>query len=150
MCIRDRNNNNYIVIQLKSIIDARNLYLVWHGEAQPREPAKLPLSILDVKAFCMSCGRAGFRHQWTFSTFYNLSNEHPSLASANPSNLMTLPISDLAQCETVTFGSCNHSNPKGTTLLSLLQLTIPIVYACVFTSSMQLTLQILKGYHNGQ
>ena len=52
--------HNYTVYQLKSIIDARNLYLVWHQDNHPGEPAKLPLALLDMKAFCMSCGRAGF------------------------------------------------------------------------------------------
>ena len=52
--------HNYLVYQLKSIIDARNLYLVWHQDNHPGEPAKLPLALLDIKAFCMSCGRAGF------------------------------------------------------------------------------------------
>ena len=53
--------------QLKSIIDARRLYLQWFPLQHPGTEVQFPLNEMDIKAFSVCLCRAGF----TFSRIIN-------------------------------------------------------------------------------
>ena len=53
--------------QLKSIIDARRLYLQWFPLQHPGTEVQFPLKEMDIKAFSVCLCRAGF----TFSRIIN-------------------------------------------------------------------------------
>ena len=55
------------LFQLKSIIDARRLYLQWFPLQHPGTEVQFPLKEMDIKAFSVCLCRAGF----TFSRIIN-------------------------------------------------------------------------------
>lgn len=49
-----------IIFQMKSVLDARKLYMVWHSSAHPSTAVSFPLVDTDIKAFCVAFSKAGF------------------------------------------------------------------------------------------
>ena len=57
-------------LQIKSIFDARNLFLSWHKEVKAGAAVTFPLQELDIKAFCMACAKAGFAYKRIIENFF--------------------------------------------------------------------------------
>ncbi|KAJ7381284.1 hypothetical protein OS493_001402 [Desmophyllum pertusum] len=75
---------------LRSVIDARQLFIVWHAQAHPGTPVAFPLPKLDIKAFVVALAEAGFSYPRIMNNLYKglgmwqISNNHPSPATMFP------------------------------------------------------------------
>lgn len=59
-----------LFLQIKSIFDARNLFLAWFKEVKEGAVVSFPLQELDVKAFCVACAKAGFAYKRIKENFF--------------------------------------------------------------------------------
>ena len=55
--------SRFLFLQIKSIFDARNLFLAWHKEVKVGAAVTFPLQELDIKAFCVACAKTGFAYK---------------------------------------------------------------------------------------
>ena len=64
----------FLFIYIKSIIDARHLYLAWHKEAKAGEGVAVsyPLVEMDIKTFTVACAKAGFSYKRIVNIFRGL------------------------------------------------------------------------------
>lgn len=57
-------------LQIRSIRDAGELYLVWFSVAQPGKNIKFTLEEMDIKAFCIAFCEAGFGFSRIMNNIY--------------------------------------------------------------------------------
>lgn len=55
--------SRFLFLQIKSIFDARNLFVAWHKEVKVGAAVTFPLQELDIKAFCVDCAKTGFAYK---------------------------------------------------------------------------------------
>jgi len=60
----------FFFVQIKSIFDARNLFLAWYKEVKEGAAVTFPLQELDIKAFCVACAKAGFAYKRIIENFF--------------------------------------------------------------------------------
>ena len=64
------SHQRILCLQIKSIFDARNLFLSWHKEVKVGAAVTFPLQELDIKAFCVACAKAGFTYKRIIENFF--------------------------------------------------------------------------------
>ncbi|KAJ7361963.1 hypothetical protein OS493_014613 [Desmophyllum pertusum] len=75
---------------LRSVIDARQLFVVWFTNAHPGRAVTFPLTEMDIKAFTISLCEAGFKYARIMNNIYKglgmwqISNNHTSPGKMYP------------------------------------------------------------------
>ncbi|KAJ7379499.1 hypothetical protein OS493_015287 [Desmophyllum pertusum] len=75
---------------LRSVIDARQLFVVWFTNAHPGRAVTFPLTEIDIKAFTISLCEAGFKYARIINNIYKglgmwqISNNHTSPGKMYP------------------------------------------------------------------
>ena len=64
------SHQTFLFIQIKSIVDARQLYLAWHKGAKAGVAVSFPLPELAIKTFCVACAKAGFSCKRTLNNIF--------------------------------------------------------------------------------
>lgn len=63
-------HRRFLFLQIKSIFDARNLFLAWYKEVKEGAAVTFPLQELDIKAFCVTYAKAGFAYKRIIENFF--------------------------------------------------------------------------------